>query len=203
MPEDYFDLHEIICEEERVKVRFLQDVPWTPLLAISDENMISSHNILRGTILQMPLWLARALHESGVAVVLPPRQFGTRVRADLAAEATAVNLRDLSRHWYSLGVKVGQILPSEGIARMLKGALAARLPLLGRALYSSSATPLEANPYKTVFGGTRSATSSPPSLDQWEEGIFAATLAARRDADAWSNRTSNVLKPHDLYHDAS
>lgn len=199
MDEDYFGLHDMLCLEERVKVRFLQDVPWTPLLAIADENMINSLTIPRGTVLQLPLWLARVLHEADVAVVLPPRPYGARVRADLAADATAVNLKDLSRHWYSLGVKVGQILPSEGIARMLKGALAGRLPLLGRAVYSS-ALAFDGDPHKTVFGGSSGSSACPSSLDRWEENIFAATVAARKDSDAWANRTSDTLKPiSDLY----
>lgn len=29
---DYYDPHDILCGEQRVKVRFNQTVPWSPLL---------------------------------------------------------------------------------------------------------------------------------------------------------------------------
>lgn len=193
---DYFDLHDILCEEQRVKVRFLQDTPWTHLLTLSDETTVADTHIAKGTVLEVPLWLARSLQAAAVLVVLPPRQFGSRVRADLAAGADAVSLRELSPYWYSLGAKMASLLPAEAIARTLRGALAGRLRLLARGIYCP--TDGASDPHKTVFGVRGSAAA----LDHLEAAIYAATVAARKDADAWENRTDRLLRPLEIYTDS-
>lgn len=181
---DYFDIYDILCEEQRLKVRFTEQVPWSRLLSFTDETNPLETTVPRGTVLQLPLWMARALCQAGVAVILPPRQFGGRVRADLAAGAESVNLRDLCPYWYALGIKVGQLLPAEGISRVLRVALAGRLDFMGRAVFAGSADGGGAvDPHKTIFG----RPGCMAGLDHREQAIYAATVAARRDADGWAS----------------
>ena len=179
-----------------MRVRFLQDVPWTNLLQLFDE--VNEHAfIASGTVMQMPLWMARALTETGVLTILPARQYGVRVRADLAADATAVNLKDLSPCWYELGIKMSAMLPTEGIARTLRGAFAGRLPFIGRGVFMPSESP--SDPHKTVFG----VQSSSSILERTERRIYAATIAAKKDVDGWYSRENNLLKPFDIYNELS
>lgn len=189
---DYFNVYDISCEEQRLKVRFTQDVPWSKLLSFTDETNPLETIVPRGTVLQLPLWMARALHQAGVAVILPPRQFSGKVRADLAAGAESVNLRDLSPYWYSLGLKVAQLLPTENISRVLRAALGGRLEFMGRAIFASNLGMAEGgegssggDPHKTIFG-RQGATAI---LDHMEQTIYMATVATRKDTDNWSNRS--------------
>lgn len=178
-------MDDIQCEEERVKVRFLKDCPWADYSYISDDAMLNSENVMeRGTITQLPLWLARPLHLAGYCQILPPRHFGARVRADLAADASAINLANLSRHWYRLGMKVAPLLPSEGIAKVLRGALSARIEVLSKALHSTGAN-AAVDPHKTVFGAGRGGCWE-HNLDVMERTIFRQTIEAKRDSDRWT-----------------
>jgi hypothetical protein len=192
----YFDLHDILCEEQTVKLRFTQDVPWTSQLAFSDDTVSTDTLIPRGTVLQMPLWLARSLHTTGLATILAPRQFSTRMRADLSADATAVNLRDLAVYWYRLGAKLAGILPAENIPRVMVAALAGRLVFLGRAIFAPSEK--SSDPHQTIFGGANGGLAI---LDHTEQGIYTATVTARKDTDGWASRSNALLKPLDLYNE--
>ena len=149
--------------------------------------MLNSEEVMeQGTVTQLPLWLARPLHIAGYCRILPPRHFGARVRADLAADASALNLSNLSRHWYRLGMRMAPLLPSEGISKVLRGALSARIGMLSKALYSTGGvTETAIDPHKTVFGAGRGGYVE-ANLDVMERAIFRQTIEAKRDADRWT-----------------
>lgn len=188
---DYYDIDDIISETELVKVRFLKDISWTGAFELSEELSNGNSTINNGTVLQLPLWLARALAECGSVTILPPRQFGVRIRADLAAQADAVNLHELCPNWYRLGIKVGKLLPGEGISRMMKGALAGRLGYLSKAIFlpGHQGSVTANDPHQTIFG----ARSSTSILDNTEEEIFLQTIAAKKEADAWAARKTDTF----------
>lgn len=197
MEEDYFSIADVLCDEQRVKVKFLENVKWSSSLDMSatDDNLSTDGIVAKGTILQIPLWMARALVESNTVLILPPRQFNTRVRSDLAADPSSVNIKDLSSHWYLLGAKLSPLIPTEGVARTMRIALTGRLPLLSKSIFTPSNTMSE-DPHKSVFGGTQGLTST---LDYTELSIYSATVAGRKDANAWSSRTNQQLLPLDIF----
>lgn len=188
---NYYDVDDIIAETELVKVRFLKDTLWAGALDLSEELNNDNSTINHGTVLQLPLWLARALAECGSVAILPPRQFGVRIRADLAAQADAVNLRELCPNWYRVGIKMGKLLPGEGISRMLKSALAGRLGYLSKAIFlpGHHEAAVANDPHQSIFG-VRSSTSI---LDNTEEEIFLQTMAAKKEADAWAARKTDTF----------
>lgn len=202
MEEDYFSLQDIMCEEQMVRVRFTSNVPWCDSLNLIDDiNLTDSSYISNGTITQMPFWMGRALREAGVAEILAVKQFSPRVRADLAAGADSVNLKDLSPYWYRFGIKASRILPTENITRVLRAALSGRLNLIGRGITSipSSSSSVEQDPHKTVFGSQGYSAI----MDSTELEIFTASVGARKDVDAWSNRSNNLLGPLDIYNEVA
>lgn len=200
----YFDPHDIMCEEQRVKVRFLQDVPWLGSLSLAGEDPsgpspTGSANdncfMTAGTIVQMPLWMARALATTGVLQIIPARQYGVRVRADLVADPLAVSLRDLSPYWYALGSKLATLLPNESLGRLMRSAFSGRLPLLARASFYAGrgASTVDVDPHQMIFGGA--ATGGRQLLDHQEQLIYQEALAVRRDADTWGAGEGHLIRP--------
>lgn len=199
----YFDPHDMMCEEQRVKVRFVQDVPWLGSLSLSGEDscVLATGSVsdtcfmTTGTIVQMPLWMARALAVTGVLQVVPARQYGVRVRADLVADPLAVSLRDLGPYWYALGAKLATLLPGESLGRLMRAAFAGRLALLARASFYAGANggAIEVDPHQVIFGAVAGAGSQ--LLDHCEQTIYQEALAVRRDADAWSAGEGHLIRP--------
>lgn len=181
MTEKYFDFNDLQCEEYRVKVRFLRDTPWTTEICLAEE-LSNCSLIPRGTIISLSLYHARILAINGIVAILPSKAFSSRVRADLAADATSVNLRNLALHWYELGIKLSALQPNEDIVRTLNMALMNRLPLLAKAVFAppENESPA-ADPHNIIFG----STSFTMGMDHAEEAIYLATVAAKRDADRW------------------
>jgi len=185
----------LLCEEQRVKVRFLQDAPWTGVLALTDDAEHDSF-IAKGTVLMIPLWLARTLQEQGTLQILPPKQFGLRIRDNLIADATAVNLHEASPYWYELGGKLSRLLPEEGIARMMKGTMMERMTLLARGIISTDTTNGEvgdggSDPHKTIFG----VTGPMSRMDAMEKAIYSACVKAKKDSERWLNGGRHTLRP--------
>lgn len=185
--EDCFDVQNLLCEEQRVKVRFLQNTPWTGVLALAEDGEHDSF-IAKGTVLMIPLWLARTLQEHGTIQILPPRQFGPRIRDDLIADAMTVNLHEISPYWYELGSKLSKLLPEEGIARMMRGTMVERMKLLARSTVSTDIINGKmgdggADPHKTIFG-----VMGPMSrMDATEKTIYSACVKAKTDSERWLN----------------
>lgn len=165
------------------------------MLHLSEELQISDSLIPKGTVVEVPLWLARTFMSSGVALLMAPRQFGTRVRADLAADAEAVSLKDLCPYWYRFGLKVSGLLPAENIARLGKAALSGRLGYLSKGVFSS-ADRSSCDPHKTMFGGSGQNGSV---LDFTEMNILTETVTAKKDCDQWLARNHTKLKSSDLF----
>jgi hypothetical protein len=78
----------------------------------------------------------------------------------------------------------------------MKMSLSGRLSLIGRGIFAQNPTSSD-DPHKTVFG-FQGATAS---LDHTEQTIYTSTVAARKDADGWISRESEVLKPLDIYNE--
>lgn len=191
--EDYFDPHDILCEEQRVKIRFSHDVPWGGMRSLPEELQITDSLISKGTVLEVPLWMARPFLSSGVATILMPRQFGTRVRADLAAGADAVSLKDLSSYWYRFGMKTGRLLPNENISKLCKAALAGRLGFISKGVFSNGDRVCD--PHNSLHG----APNHGSFLDFEEAIIFSETIASRKDCDQWLARNHTKLRANDVY----
>lgn len=177
------ELDELACADTAVRVEVLHDVPWHPtLLCARDEPRAV---LPRGAVLAAPLWLAAALAATGSARVLPgQRPFSLRTRAELAAGAAQVSLRDLAPHWFRLGVRLAPHVPHEALPGVLHDALSRRLPAILALAEAVAAAPQteDADPHATIFGGGGAARRMAAMLDPHERPIAVAALAAMADA---------------------
>lgn len=157
MAPEYFDPHDIVCGEQRIRVRFSRNVPWSPVL--TSEQPISGR-VEKGCIMDLPIWLAEVLCESRIVDILPSRPFGSRVASDLEAGPEALNLHDLAQYYYRLGEKCSKRMPNEGIAGLMRKAFVSRIEFIGRPLTMPSlsrhvsALSETADPHRAIFHGT-------------------------------------------------
>lgn len=83
-------------------------VPWNSI-ALDD----STHVAEKGSVVELPLWIALPLADRyfgfcrshrGIVTLLPMRAFSSKIRDELHAGACAVNLNDVAQHYYHLGL---------------------------------------------------------------------------------------------------
>ena len=67
-----------------------------------------SKDLLPGTKLELPLWVAKFLagHRKRLATVELPKQYGNSQRQILEADATVVDLQKLGPNYYRLGLQL-------------------------------------------------------------------------------------------------
>lgn len=202
---DYFDLNDILASEEKIKVRFNKNSLWSTYFTDGEydhhnKGMTSLH-IGEGTIFDVPLWLGIACSKTidSSLSILPPPQYGVRVRSDIKADPVALNLRDLSRYWYRLGMKIGIIFPEDSLSSLLSTAFGGRLSFITRSLFTSGpgviVTAGGADPHHTVFG-----VSGPTAiLDHDELLLYRKTSASKKDSDAWISKSNTILRPLNIF----
>jgi len=214
MKGDYFDLEDYRCEEHHVRIRFTSDVPWSAelqSLTMQGDSMEnnSEHVIANNTIMEVPFWLATVFVENQVAIFLTARAFSAKSRAQLLADAEAVNLSDLTgssslsggarKHYYGLGYKLAPLQPGEQIGTLLRETLRARLGMLARGSFSPTSISGCASKPSDAHGSMIQSTGPVTRLDHMEMVIYKAALAARRDIDRWASRQRKMIRPFDIH----
>ena len=191
-PASYFCAHDALAESQLVRVRCNETIPWNQWLPADDAQLQSGMLIERGAIMELPLWMATALGDR--ISLLPPRQYGNRVRDDLQAGAEAVNFHDLGPHYYRLGLKLGVRLPSLGIASLLQGALQARLRKISQPLLSPSvSTGALIETGRAIY---QPATGPTAKMDMLEQDLHELAKRTRRGVDAWWQRETLKIKKY-------
>lgn len=107
----YLSLDDILATSTRVPCRLRMALPGLgPVLAPGRAEI----DLVSGTQLEMPLWLATALCASRRPSVRPslPRQYSAAQQREFEAGACVVNLRRLGPYYYQVGVHLAQITPS-------------------------------------------------------------------------------------------
>src|SRR3989338_4810781 len=88
-----------------VPVRFLVD---SEGLGALHPNGSASELIQAGTALDLPFWLAKALHVKGVATIETPKVFTSAARSHLKADPSVLSLR-MSGDFYQIGLKYAEL----------------------------------------------------------------------------------------------
>ncbi|XP_063615046.1 DNA replication complex GINS protein PSF3-like, partial [Penaeus indicus] len=98
---DYFSLGDILATQDRVPCKFELPVYNLGYLDPSSGNK----DVVAGTKLELPCWLARALCSSRRHIVSAqlPNTFKERYREIMKADASVVDLHKLGPHYYELG----------------------------------------------------------------------------------------------------
>ncbi|GAB2299552.1 hypothetical protein Dimus_033617 [Dionaea muscipula] len=111
----YYDLDDIIAQEERVLVVFQKAATGVGLLDPSSE----TNNVEHGAKVELPFWLGQELHaRQAVAMSIPPC-FNQMTRKEIQADAASVDLRSRSPYFYELGCKIAPLVADKTIGSFL------------------------------------------------------------------------------------
>ena len=100
---DYFDISDILCEEERVPVTFSTKAKHIGYLVEGSHGK----DVEQGTKVELPYWLAKPLAEKRYASFEMPHYYNLRFRNSILADAKHADLRNFCQVYYQLGVRLG------------------------------------------------------------------------------------------------
>lgn len=114
---NYYDIDDILAEEEMVPAVFQQAADGVGLLDSSDD----TNKVEAGSKAELPFWLARDLHVRGVVSVDVPPYFRkvSRTRKEIGADAAHVDLRSRCQYFYELGLKIAPLVGDRTIGPFL------------------------------------------------------------------------------------
>eukprot|EP01083_Nonionella_stella_P081396 224189_1 len=119
---DYFDVDDILAEDEMLSCKFLIDALGLGYLDESNDD----EDLKAGAVADLPVWLAQKLWFRGMVEVTCPKFFSERFATNLLADPTVVNLSDRSKYFYRFGMKVSGIQRTDNIPVMLQKTLSLR-----------------------------------------------------------------------------
>ncbi|KAG5603933.1 hypothetical protein H5410_025425, partial [Solanum commersonii] len=103
----YYDIDDILAEEEMVPAVFLQTANEVGIFDCADD----TNKVEAGTHVEMPFWLAQELYvRQAVSIKVPP-YFDTKAktRNEIGADAAHVDLRSLCPYFYDFGCKIARL----------------------------------------------------------------------------------------------
>jgi hypothetical protein len=120
----FFELDDILCEEQLIRTRVSLDIPWNGCLYTQDpvneeESDLLGKYIRQGQILELPLWIAYPMFLNDFAELSKPKCFGTRMREKLQMGPVSVSLYDASPFYISFAKKMMFIWLDETLYQLI------------------------------------------------------------------------------------
>eukprot|EP01094_Clydonella_sp_ATCC50884_P009490 TRINITY_DN19022_c0_g1_i1.p1 TRINITY_DN19022_c0_g1~~TRINITY_DN19022_c0_g1_i1.p1 ORF type:complete len:184 (-),score=57.52 TRINITY_DN19022_c0_g1_i1:308-859(-) len=120
---DYYDIDAILASEDAMTVQFKHDVVHMGHLNPGcDDPQV---DMKEGAKVEVPFWIAAALHSEDAAAIFPPRCFAPKFRDNMEANANTVTL-DKFPYYYEIGMHLAQMDPEGGVRASLKKVFAER-----------------------------------------------------------------------------
>ncbi|KAL4591674.1 hypothetical protein LXL04_004644 [Taraxacum kok-saghyz] len=111
---NYYDIDDILSEEELVPVVFLEAVNGVGLFESNEANRVEPRSKA-----ELPFWLAQGMHmRQGVSVSIPPC-FNKKTREEIGADGAHVDLRSRCSYFYELGCKMVHLVGDKSIGSLL------------------------------------------------------------------------------------
>jgi len=114
----YLDINTILCDEERIPCTFLHDSVKLGHLDPSAEEK----DITADARVDLPVWLGEELAKKNIVRLNAPKHFGTKMRDEMRAGATSINLRDFSFYFFDVGLNLSRISVDPDLRRTLRNA---------------------------------------------------------------------------------
>lgn len=117
----YYDIDDIIMEEETVSVVFQKAASGVLIDPSSEMDFIET-----GSKVDLPFWLAHELQLRQAVSVHVPACFNQKTRLEIQADSAGVDLRSRSPFFYEFGCKIAPIVGDRTIGFLLLSAFRSR-----------------------------------------------------------------------------
>ncbi len=171
----YYDIDDILAEQERIHCVFNQQVPMYGFL---DGN----HQIdLNANVkVDLPFWLAEPLATAQVVDIDMPKCFNAKTIADLEANPQSVDLHMLCVYFYRFSKKMTDTIDDEPLEAIVLDALKKRI----------------IDVYKCVVSKSKhDDTAFMRTLDETEKSMHRQGILAERELLKWMHGLANQLEP--------
>ncbi|OWM69956.1 DNA replication complex GINS protein PSF3-like [Punica granatum] len=118
---NYYDVDDIITEEENISVIFQKAVNGVGIDPGSEKNCVE-----QGSKVELPFWLASELCLRNTVVAQVPACFDEKTRLEVQADPACVDLRSRSPYFYEFGCKVAPVTGDRTIGFLLFSAFKSR-----------------------------------------------------------------------------
>ncbi|KAJ7963989.1 DNA replication complex GINS protein PSF3-like [Quillaja saponaria] len=117
----YYDIDDIITEEETVSVIFQKAASGVGIDPSSEIDCVEV-----GSKVELPFWLAHELQLRQAASVNVPTCFNQKTRLEIQADSACVDLRSRCPYFYEFGCKIAPIIGDRTIGFLLLSAFKSR-----------------------------------------------------------------------------
>mmetsp|Transcript_16557 Transcript_16557/g.51888 ORF Transcript_16557/g.51888 Transcript_16557/m.51888 type:complete len:225 (-) Transcript_16557:327-1001(-) len=121
---DFWDIDEILAEQEEITVRPIHDVVGGGLLYST--NMAARPDLTVGAKVQVPFWLAQGFARRNTADFDLPTIYGQAAQEDLQRDPTVCRLGNKSEYYFEIGMRIASLQRDQGLADDLMNGLLVR-----------------------------------------------------------------------------
>ncbi|KAL5568562.1 hypothetical protein UlMin_025137 [Ulmus minor] len=114
---NYYDIDDILAEEELVSVVFQKAVNGVGIDPSAETDCVEP-----GSKVELPFWLGHELHLRQVAMIKIPPCFNQKTRLELGADAACVDLRSRCQYFYEFGCKLAPLVGDRDMGSFLLSA---------------------------------------------------------------------------------
>ncbi|KAI9595838.1 hypothetical protein BDF19DRAFT_440228 [Syncephalis fuscata] len=123
--EDYYDIDSILSEQQRIPCEMIIE---GTQLGFLDNN--PGEDIPKGSLVELPLWLAGILVMSEQVDINMPKAYGNSVRSSMKASTANIDLQRLGPYYYLFGGKLTNIIDDVDLQKLLANTFRERLGLI-------------------------------------------------------------------------
>lgn len=176
---DYFSLHDILAEQERIPLVTNEDLPKLGFLDPSSSSRTGT--LSKGAKLELPLWMAKVLKAKNRATLSMPPSFNEKKRQIVAADPDAVNLHQLGPTYYETGRHLMKLATpeAEDIGRILVETMTKRY----RRIMDGSSNSMECD-----------LLTNTERLDALERILYEQGQKSMKLQAVWSKRKTGQIK---------
>lgn len=177
---DFWDIDEILAEQEEVTIRPVHDVVGGGLLYST--SMGARPDLAEGAKVQVPFWLAQGFARRNTADIDLPSMYSQAAQEDLQRDPTVCRLGEKSRYYFEVGMRIASLLKDQSLVDDLMNGLLVRwievVTLLGNIGIARTQSS-QLNPGSSIF---------PSTLTAVEEEMFYGGREAETHFKQWIDR---------------
>ena len=175
---DYFSLSDILAEQERVPLVTNEDLP---KLGFLDPSSSRNGTLIKGTKMEVPLWMAKTLKSKNRATVSMPPSFTDKKHNIVLADPDAVNLHQMGPNYYESGRHLMKLATpdAEESGELLVNTMTRRF----RRIMDASSNSAECD-----------MLTKTEKLDTLEKQLYEQGQKSMKLQDSWSRRKTGQLK---------